>query len=136
MELLTMPPPCGLVAFPICCNKSKVSSGPPDPLPTDSCSPGVPFGPVHFTEYPLKPEYKDYIPEKILELDPLARIKSTVRFNRQGPWIFSTTKLFRGKFKYLPAYKLHMEPLITPNPNSASVLELLLDHTNMLFIIV
>ncbi|KAJ9066601.1 hypothetical protein DSO57_1007944 [Entomophthora muscae] len=49
------------------------SSGPP---PSDPCPPGVPFGPVHFTEYPLKPKYKEYTPEKILELDPLAHMKS------------------------------------------------------------
>ncbi|KAJ9081050.1 hypothetical protein DSO57_1018671 [Entomophthora muscae] len=90
------------------------SSGPPAPLPADSCPPGVPFGPVHFTEYPLKSEYKYYTPEKILKLDPLACIQSAVRYNCQGSWVFSTPKLFRGKFNYLPAYKLCMEPPVTP----------------------
>ncbi|KAJ9068016.1 hypothetical protein DSO57_1033020 [Entomophthora muscae] len=45
------------------------SSCPPAPLSVDFRLPGVSFGPVHFTEYPMKPEYKDYTPEKILELD-------------------------------------------------------------------
>ncbi|KAJ9063459.1 hypothetical protein DSO57_1000049 [Entomophthora muscae] len=44
---------------------------------------GVPFGPIHFTDYPLKPNYKDYTPEKILELDLLACIQSAVRYNCQ-----------------------------------------------------
>ncbi|KAJ9066619.1 hypothetical protein DSO57_1007694 [Entomophthora muscae] len=50
------------------------SHGTPAPPPAVSCPPGVPFGPVHFTDYPLKPKYKDYTPEKILKLDPLACI--------------------------------------------------------------
>ncbi|KAJ9072148.1 hypothetical protein DSO57_1030309 [Entomophthora muscae] len=54
-------------------------------LPADSCPPGVSFGPVYFTEYPLKPEYKEYTPGKILRLYPLAHIKSATRYKRQGP---------------------------------------------------
>ncbi|KAJ9078308.1 hypothetical protein DSO57_1007862 [Entomophthora muscae] len=34
---------------------STISSSPPAPPPADSCPSGVLFGPVHFTEYPLKP---------------------------------------------------------------------------------
>ncbi|KAJ9048440.1 hypothetical protein DSO57_1035057 [Entomophthora muscae] len=67
-------------------------------LPTVFRLPGVPFGPVYFTDYPLKSEYKEYTLEKILKLDPLARIQSAIRYNQQGLWIFSTPKLFRGKF--------------------------------------
>ncbi|KAJ9083517.1 hypothetical protein DSO57_1033959 [Entomophthora muscae] len=112
------------------------SPNPTVPLPTDSCPPGVLFGPIHFTEYPLKPEYKDYTPENILELDPLACIQSIVRYNRQGLWIFSTTKFFREKFNYLPAYKLHMELPVTPKPMPASSPKLPTDHTGKLFRIV
>ncbi|KAJ9088529.1 hypothetical protein DSO57_1022254 [Entomophthora muscae] len=112
------------------------SPGPPVPLLTVFCPPGVPFGPVHFTNYSLKFEYKDYTPEKILELDPLAHIQSAVRYNRQGPWIFSTPKLFRGKFNYLPAYNLPMEPPMTPKPIPASSPDLPTDHTGKLFGIV
>ncbi|KAJ9075540.1 hypothetical protein DSO57_1035185 [Entomophthora muscae] len=111
-------------------------SGLPVPSPADSCTPGVPFGPVHFTEYPLKPEYKDYTPEKILELDLLAHIQSAVRCNHQGPWIFSTPKLFRGKLNYLPAYKLCMELPVTPKPMPASSPNLPTDYTDKLFGIV
>ncbi|KAJ9083726.1 hypothetical protein DSO57_1031817 [Entomophthora muscae] len=112
------------------------SSGPPSPLPADSCPTGVPFGPVHFTEYPLKPEYKDYIPENILELDSLACIQSSVRYNRQDPWILLTSKLFRGKFNYLPAYDLYMEPPVTPKPMPASSPNLPTNHSSKLFGIV
>ncbi|KAJ9056252.1 hypothetical protein DSO57_1035139, partial [Entomophthora muscae] len=112
------------------------SHGPPAPPPAVFCPPGVPFGPVHFTEYPLKPEYKNYAPEKILELDPLAHIQSAVRYNCQGPWIFSTLKLFRGKFNYLPAYNIHMEPPVPPKPMPASLPDLPTDHTGKLFGIV
>ncbi|KAJ9069630.1 hypothetical protein DSO57_1016442 [Entomophthora muscae] len=87
-------------------------------------------------KYPLKPEYKDYTLEKILELDPLACIQSAVRYNRQGPWILSTPKLFRGKFSYLPAYKLHMEPPVTPKPMTATYPVLPINHTGKLFGIV
>ncbi|KAJ9059084.1 hypothetical protein DSO57_1039643 [Entomophthora muscae] len=78
------------------------SPGPPAPLPAVFCPPGAPFGPVHFTDYSLKPKYKDYTPEKIIELDPLACIQSAIRYNCQGLWIFSTPKLFRGKIQLPP----------------------------------
>ncbi|KAJ9060798.1 hypothetical protein DSO57_1026937 [Entomophthora muscae] len=112
------------------------SPGPPVPPPAVFCPPGVPFGPVHFTEYPLKPEYKDYTPENILKLDTLACIQSAVRYNCQGPWILSTPKLFRGKFNYLPAYKLYMEPPVTPKPIPTSSFNLPINHTDKLFGIV
>ncbi|KAJ9063432.1 hypothetical protein DSO57_1000025 [Entomophthora muscae] len=115
---------------------SSRSPGPPAPLPAVFCPPGAPFGPVHFTEYPLKPEYKDYTPEKILELDLLARIQSAIRYNCQGLWIFSTPKLFRGKFNYLPAYNIYMEPPVTPKPMPASSSDLPTNHTSKLFGIV
>ncbi|KAJ9048223.1 hypothetical protein DSO57_1037150 [Entomophthora muscae] len=112
------------------------SPGPPAPLPAVFCPPGVPFGPVHFTNYPLKSEYKDYTPEKILKLDPFSHIQSAVRYNQQGPWIFSTPKLFRGKFNYLPAYNLPMEPPVTPKPIPASSPNLPTNHSGKLFGIV
>ncbi|KAJ9071852.1 hypothetical protein DSO57_1033067 [Entomophthora muscae] len=49
------------------------------PLPAVYCPPGSPFGSVHFMEYPLNPEYKEYILEKILEQDPLACVISAAR---------------------------------------------------------
>ncbi|KAJ9083877.1 hypothetical protein DSO57_1030189 [Entomophthora muscae] len=109
------------------------SPGPPAPLPAVFCPFGVPFRPVHFTKYPLKPEYKDYTPEKILELDPLAHIQSAIRYNRQGPWIFSTPKLFRGKFNYLPAYNIYMEPTVIPKLMPTSLPNLPTNHTSKLF---
>ncbi|KAJ9059465.1 hypothetical protein DSO57_1002042 [Entomophthora muscae] len=99
-------------------------------------SSGCFFGPIHFTEYPLKPEYKDYTPKKILELDSLACIQSAVRYNCQGPWIFSTPKLFRGKFNYLPAYNLPMEPAVTPKPIPGYSPDLPTNHIGKLFGIV
>ncbi|KAJ9073610.1 hypothetical protein DSO57_1014387 [Entomophthora muscae] len=108
----------------------------PAHLPAYSCPPGIIFDPVHFTEYPLKPEYKDYTPEKILELDPLAHIQSAVRYNQQGLWTFSTPKLFRGKFNYLPSYKLRMKPPVTPKSMPASSPNPPTDYTGKLFGIV
>ncbi|KAJ9055612.1 hypothetical protein DSO57_1002085 [Entomophthora muscae] len=115
---------------------SSRSPGPLAPLPTVFCLPGASFGPVCFTEYPLKPKYKDYTPEKIIKLDPLARIQSATRYNRQGLWIFSTPKLFRGKFNYLPAYNVYMELPVTPKPMLASSPNLPTNHTSKLFGIV
>ncbi|KAJ9085781.1 hypothetical protein DSO57_1010587 [Entomophthora muscae] len=97
------------------------SPGPPALPPAVFCPPGVLFGPVHFTDYLLKSEYKYYTPEKILKLNPLAHIQSA---------------LFRGKFNYLPAYNLSMEPPVTPKPMSTSAPDLLTDHTDKLFGIV
>ncbi|KAJ9084431.1 hypothetical protein DSO57_1024531 [Entomophthora muscae] len=112
------------------------SSGPPAPPTTVFCPPGVPFGPVHFTNYPLKSEYKEYTLEKILKLNPLARIQSTIKYNQQGLWIFSTPKLFRGKFNYLPIYNLPMELPVTPKPMPASSPDLPTNHSGKLFGIV
>ncbi|KAJ9074658.1 hypothetical protein DSO57_1004114 [Entomophthora muscae] len=75
----------------------------------------------------------DTTPEKILELNPLARIQSAIRYNQQGLWIFSTPKLFRGKLNYLPAYNLLMEPPMTPKPMPASLPDLPTDHSGKLF---
>ncbi|KAJ9071660.1 hypothetical protein DSO57_1034814 [Entomophthora muscae] len=100
-------------------------------MPTDFCPPEAPVGPIHFTEYPLKPKYKDYTLEKILELDPLAHIPSAVRYNCQ---------VSRGKFNYLPAYlpsyKFDMKPPVTPKPMPASSPNLPTDHSSKLFRIV
>ncbi|KAJ9069491.1 hypothetical protein DSO57_1018130 [Entomophthora muscae] len=112
---------------------SSRSPGPPALLPAVFRPPGAPFGPFHFTDYPLKPKYKDYTPEKILELDPLARIQSAIRYNHQGLWIFSTPKLFRGKFNYLPAYNIYMKPPVIPKPMPASSPNLPTDYTSKLF---
>ncbi|KAJ9083106.1 hypothetical protein DSO57_1037999, partial [Entomophthora muscae] len=112
------------------------SPGTPAPLPAVFCPSGAPFGPVHFTDYPLKPKYKDYTPEKILKLDPLACIQSAIRYNHQGLWIFSTPKLFRGKFNYLPAYYIYMKPPVTPKPMPASSPDLPTNHISKLFGIV
>ncbi|KAJ9051986.1 hypothetical protein DSO57_1038667 [Entomophthora muscae] len=108
----------------------------PNEPPSDSCPPGPSFGPVNFTEYPLKPEYKAYTPEKIFEPDSLACIQYAVRYNHQGPWIFSTPKFFREKFNYPPAYNLHIKPPVTPKPMPSSLPDLLTDHTGKLFGIV
>ncbi|KAJ9063524.1 hypothetical protein DSO57_1000102 [Entomophthora muscae] len=95
------------------------------PAPPPSVFPptGVPFGSIHFTNYLLKSEYKEYTPEKILKLDPLARIQSAIRYNQQG----------LGKFNYLPAYNLPMELPVTPKPMPASSPNLPTDHSGKLF---
>ncbi|KAJ9060980.1 hypothetical protein DSO57_1025236 [Entomophthora muscae] len=121
-----------LAEVPFCCLYTRSSA----PLPAAFCPPGVPFRPVHFNNYPLKSEYKDYTPEKILELNPLACIQSAVRYNQQGLWIFSTPKLFRGKFNYLTAYDLPMKPPVTPKPMPASLPNLPTNHSGKLFGIV
>ncbi|KAJ9062227.1 hypothetical protein DSO57_1012896 [Entomophthora muscae] len=97
--------------------------------------PGAPFGPVHFTEYPLKPEYRDYT-NNILAWDPLAGITERTRYNREGPWYITKPSLFRDKYNFLPAYQIGMEPPVTPKPMPASAAKLLLDYTNKLFGIV
>ncbi|KAJ9081396.1 hypothetical protein DSO57_1015103 [Entomophthora muscae] len=109
------------------------SPGLPAPPPAVFCPPGVPFEPVQFTDYPLKSKYKEYTPEKILELNLLARIQSAIRYNQQGLWIFSIAKLFRGKINYLPAYNLSMEPPVTPKPMPAISPNLPTNHSGKLF---
>ncbi|KAJ9064975.1 hypothetical protein DSO57_1024813 [Entomophthora muscae] len=97
---------------------------------------GAPFGPVNFTDYPLKPEYKDYTTDNILAWDSLARTKELARYNQKGPWYITKPCLFRDKYNFLPAYQMDMEPPVTPKPMPASATELPLDHTNKLFVII
>ncbi|KAJ9078118.1 hypothetical protein DSO57_1010050 [Entomophthora muscae] len=60
-------------------------SRPPAPLPTVGCLPGAPYGPIHFTEYPLKPKYKDFTFEKIIEQDCLVQKKKKIPILRFKP---------------------------------------------------
>ncbi|KAJ9075324.1 hypothetical protein DSO57_1037211 [Entomophthora muscae] len=81
------------------------STGPPVPLLADSCSPDSPFGPVHLTEYPLKPEYKDYTPEKIPIIDSLAHIQSA------------------REVQLSSCLQVCMEPPVTPNVRAQNALD-------------
>ncbi|KAJ9062317.1 hypothetical protein DSO57_1012108 [Entomophthora muscae] len=86
-----------IALFCICCLSIQFEiSWPTCTMPAVFHPPGVPFRPVHFTNYPLKSEYKEYTPEKTLEFNPLACTQSEIRYNRQGLWIFSIPKLFEG----------------------------------------
>ncbi|KAJ9058939.1 hypothetical protein DSO57_1007341 [Entomophthora muscae] len=82
------------------------------------------------------PILQESTPEKILELDPLACIKPSVRYNHQDPWILLSPKLFRGKFNFLPTYQLNIKPPVTPKPMPASLPDLPTDHISKLFGIV
>ncbi|KAJ9071908.1 hypothetical protein DSO57_1032650 [Entomophthora muscae] len=105
-------------------------------MPVIYCLPGASFGPVHFTEYPLKPEYKDYTSDQILAQDLLAQTKKLTSYNQKDLWNVTEPHLFRDKYNFLPAYQLDMGPPVTPKPMPASAAELPLDHTNKLFGIV
>ncbi|KAJ9061634.1 hypothetical protein DSO57_1039820 [Entomophthora muscae] len=120
----------------VICQFTQRSSGPPANLPATYRPPGAPFGPVHFTEYPLKPEYRDYTTNNLLARDPLAGVTERTRYNREGPWYITKPGLFRDKYNFLPAYQIDMEPPVTPKPMPASAAKLPLDHTNKLFGIV
>ncbi|KAJ9089589.1 hypothetical protein DSO57_1011427 [Entomophthora muscae] len=69
----------------IICQLTQRSSDPPSSPPATYRLPGASFGPVHFTEYPLKPEYKDYTSNNILAWDLLARTIELTRYNQEGP---------------------------------------------------
>ncbi|KAJ9086771.1 hypothetical protein DSO57_1000397 [Entomophthora muscae] len=98
--------------------------------------PGSPFGPVHFTEYPLKPEYKDYTTDNIMAWDPFARTTELTRYNQEGHWYVTKPHLSRDKYNFLPAYQMDMEPPVTPKPMPAFAAKLPLDYTSKLFGIV
>ncbi|KAJ9054799.1 hypothetical protein DSO57_1010434 [Entomophthora muscae] len=87
-------------------------------------------------EYHLKPKYKEFTLENILEKDPLAWSNTQLRYNIQGPWNYTKPCLFRDKYNLLSAYQLEMEQLITPKLMPGSAPKLPLDHTNKLFGIV
>ncbi|KAJ9084051.1 hypothetical protein DSO57_1028254 [Entomophthora muscae] len=110
-------------------NINSRSPGPPTPLPAVFHPPGVLFGPVHFTDYPLKSEYKEYTRKRYLNLIP---------WPAYNPQLDTTNKahLFRGKFNYLPAYNLSMKPPVTPKTMPASAPDLPTNHSGKLFGIV
>ncbi|KAJ9073609.1 hypothetical protein DSO57_1014386 [Entomophthora muscae] len=133
---------------PLLIDKAVTSPPGPKPLavPQDSASKLTPASYVpparcslwtfHFTEYPFKPEYKDYTANNILAQDPLVRTTELTRYNQEGPWYVTKPRLFRDKYNFLPAYQMDMEPPVTPKPMPASTAKLPLDHTNKLFGIV
>ncbi|KAJ9081328.1 hypothetical protein DSO57_1015800 [Entomophthora muscae] len=120
----------------VICQLTQKSSDPPASPPATYRLPGVLFGPVHFTEYPLKPDYKDYTVDNILAQNPLARTTELTRYNQEGPWYITKPHLFRDKYNFLPAYQMDMKLPVTPKPMPSSAAELPLDHTNKLFGIV
>ncbi|KAJ9071753.1 hypothetical protein DSO57_1033861 [Entomophthora muscae] len=88
----------------VICQLTQRSYDPPASPPSTYRLPGAPFGLVHFTEYPLKPEYKDYTADNILAWDPLARTKELTRYNQEDPWYVNKPCLFRDKYNFFPAY--------------------------------
>ncbi|KAJ9064913.1 hypothetical protein DSO57_1025439 [Entomophthora muscae] len=119
----------------VICQFTQRSSGLPSNPPATYRLLDAPFGPIHFTEYPLKPKYRDYT-NNILARDPLAGITERAICNQEGPWYITKPGLFRDKYNFLPAYQIDMEPPVTPKPMPTSAAKLLLDHTNKLFGIV
>ncbi|KAJ9085269.1 hypothetical protein DSO57_1015659 [Entomophthora muscae] len=111
-------------------------SNPSGPPPATYCLTGAPFGPVHFTEYPLNPEYRYYSSEKILAQDLLALSKELTRYNIKGPWYINESRLFKDKYSFISAYQLDMKLPITPKPMPMPATELPLDHSNIFFGIV
>ncbi|KAJ9085099.1 hypothetical protein DSO57_1017269 [Entomophthora muscae] len=78
--------------------------------------PGAPFGPVHFTEYPLNPEYLEFTLKEILIYKPEARTREMETVYREGTKITIPPLLFCNKYNYLPAYLVLMTLPLTPQP--------------------
>ncbi|KAJ9048133.1 hypothetical protein DSO57_1038084 [Entomophthora muscae] len=87
-----------------------------DQLPEFYCPPGVPYGPVHFTEYPPNPAYLEFTLEEILIYNPEARTRETKTGYRKGRKITISLLLFRNKYNYLPVYLVPMTPPLAPQP--------------------
>ncbi|KAJ9086931.1 hypothetical protein DSO57_1038444 [Entomophthora muscae] len=100
------------------------------------CLPGAPFGPVYFTEYLLKPKYREYTANNILAQDLLARTTELIGYNQEGPWYVTKPHLFRDKYNFLSAYQIDMKSPFSPKQIFSSVAGLPLDSTNKLFGIV
>ncbi|KAJ9088725.1 hypothetical protein DSO57_1020258 [Entomophthora muscae] len=79
--------------------------------------PGVPFGPVHFTEYLPNPAYSEFDLETILIADHLARTRETKYIERKGKRYKVPPLLFEDKYNYLPAYFFPMTPPLSPRPD-------------------
>ncbi|KAJ9084309.1 hypothetical protein DSO57_1025821 [Entomophthora muscae] len=80
--------------------------------------PGAPYSPVHFTEYPPKPDHLEFTLEKILIYNPEAQIRETEFIGCEGTWITKQPLLFCDKYNYLPAYLVPMTLPLIPRPNS------------------
>ncbi|KAJ9069017.1 hypothetical protein DSO57_1022894 [Entomophthora muscae] len=81
------------------------------------CSPGAPFGPVHFTNYPPNPAYAEYNLETIFIANLFARTRETEYIRHEGKRIKVPPLLFKYKYNYLPACLVPMTLPLTLQPN-------------------
>ncbi|KAJ9084491.1 hypothetical protein DSO57_1023811 [Entomophthora muscae] len=88
-----------------------------DQPPELYCCPGVLHSLVYFTEYPLNPDYVEFILEEILFYNPEAQTRETKLIGYEGTWITIQPLLFCGKYNHLPTYLVPMTPPLTPQPN-------------------
>ncbi|KAJ9079757.1 hypothetical protein DSO57_1032154 [Entomophthora muscae] len=89
-----------------------------DSLPVLYCSPGAPYGLVHFTEYPPNPVHSEFTLEEILIHGPKAQTRETEVIGCKGAWI-TVTPCYSKKntTTCLPAYLVPMIPPLNLQPN-------------------
>ncbi|KAJ9089629.1 hypothetical protein DSO57_1010788 [Entomophthora muscae] len=75
------------------------------------------IGLVHFTEYPLNPDYSEFTLEEILIYNTEAHIRETVLIGCEETWITIQPLLFCNKYNYLPAYLVPMTHPLNLRPN-------------------
>ena len=106
-------------------------AGPLSPPPNHNCPTRALFGPVHFTKYPLKPEYQHFNPDYVSKLHPSAH-----EFVLQRYYPGAEPHLLGITPNHSKAYIMDAEPPITPRPMPSSAPDLPADPVSKLWGIV
>ncbi|KAJ9050842.1 hypothetical protein DSO57_1010393 [Entomophthora muscae] len=92
----------------------------PQTWPTFYCLPRAPFGPLHFSDYPIKTEYKKLTLDNIICFDRLVQQRTSQTVFYKGAWYKHPAVLFCKKYNYLPSFQTDMKALPTSKPDCLS----------------
>ncbi|KAJ9077103.1 hypothetical protein DSO57_1019838 [Entomophthora muscae] len=89
----------------------------PKTWPVFYCPPGSPFDPLHFSNYLLKPEYRELTEKETPRADRLAQQITPQTAFHKDTWCKQPASKICVKYNYLPAYQTDMETPPTPKPD-------------------
>ncbi|KAJ9084041.1 hypothetical protein DSO57_1028245 [Entomophthora muscae] len=109
-----------MISFDFLFHQLDLTYGDPD-VPDYYCPPDTLFDPVHFTEYPLNPNYKPWTLEDLLSYTRPDATKDSYHLVCNIKDITVYTLIFNKKCKNYSAYLVPMEPPLTSKPTTSAL---------------